>query len=90
MRKIALVSCVSKKQTSLMPAKDLNCSDWFIKVSKYVQIIADQWFILSAKHGLVHPDEMIAPYDKTLNKMKADERREWARKFFAIRESSFM
>ena len=32
------------------------------------------------KYGLVHPDKKIAPYDKTLNTMGADERRAWAAK----------
>ncbi len=36
------------------------------------------WFILSAKHGLLDPERMTEPYDKTLNTMSAAERREWA------------
>lgn len=36
------------------------------------------WFILSAKHGLLDPERMTEPYDKTLNTMGAVERREWA------------
>ncbi len=36
------------------------------------------WFVLSAKYGLVHPDEMIAPYDLTLNTMPMADRRQWA------------
>jgi len=37
-------------------------------------------FILSAKYGLVPLDEAIEPYDVTLNKMSARERRHWAAK----------
>jgi hypothetical protein len=36
------------------------------------------WFVLSAKYGLVSPDEILAPYDRTLNRMGKDERRAWA------------
>jgi hypothetical protein len=36
------------------------------------------WFILSAKHGLLSPDEVIAPYEQTLNRLSVMERRAWA------------
>lgn len=39
---------------------------------------AAPWFILSAKHGLVHPDAVIAPYDETLNNMPVAARGDWA------------
>ena len=35
-------------------------------------------FVLSAKYGLVHPNETIAPYDLTLNTMPVADRRRWA------------
>jgi len=35
-------------------------------------------FILSAKYGLLNPDELIDPYERTLKGMKADERQKWA------------
>ncbi len=41
------------------------------------------WFILSAEHGLVDPDAVIAPYEKTLNTMSSPARREWADRVFS-------
>jgi hypothetical protein len=38
----------------------------------------DGIFILSAKHGLLPPEEEIEPYDLTLNRMSAVDRRTWA------------
>ena len=38
------------------------------------------WFVLSAKHGLVHPDEVIEPYDLTLSTMLVVDRRTWAKR----------
>jgi cytoplasmic iron level regulating protein YaaA (DUF328/UPF0246 family) len=35
-------------------------------------------FILSAKYGLLSPDDTIDPYEQTLKNMKAGERRQWA------------
>ena len=73
-----LVSCVSRKGSAPAPAKDLYQSDWFSKARAWVQQTGRPWFILSAKYGLVHPAAVIAPYEKTLNKMPAAERRAWA------------
>ena len=58
-RKIALVACVSRKTPRPLPAQDLYVSDWFRKASAYARRVADEWYILSAKHGLVSPDTVI-------------------------------
>lgn len=79
--KIYLVSCVSKKQNGIHAAKDLYCSDLFKKSRKYVEQQLekdDKWFILSAEHGLLNPETQVEKYDKTLNKMRISERRNWA------------
>lgn len=79
-KKVALVACVSRHRCKPLPARDLYCSDWFRKASAYAECAADEWYILSAKYGLVELDRVIAPYDKTLGKMSADKRRAWAGK----------
>ena len=77
---VALVSCVSKKNKSPMPAGELYCSDLFEKMSAYAKKNADEWYILSAKYGLLSPDTVIAPYNQTLNNMSSQSRLEWGRK----------
>ena len=37
-------------------------------------------FILSAKYGLLKPNDTIEPYEQTLKAMKAGERRAWAKR----------
>lgn len=49
-----------------------------MKVRTLVEAQGWPWFILSAQYGLVHPDEEIACYEKTLNRMRVAERRVWA------------
>ena len=75
---IYLVSCVSKKLEECVPAKCLYTSPWFLKARACVESTGRPWYILSAKHGLVCPDQRIAPYDETLNKMPAKKRSLWA------------
>lgn len=76
--KLCLVSCVATKLTQVALAKDLYISDWFKKARRVVETEGWRWFVLSAKHGLLDPEEPIAPYEKTLDTMSAAERRWWA------------
>ncbi len=75
-----LVSCVRLKAPNPAPAKDLYISDWFRKARAYVEKTGQPWSILSAKHGLLHPDTVLEPYDRTLRTMPIDQRRAWAQR----------
>lgn len=75
---VFLVSCVGQKRTSPSAARDLYTSAWFLKARRYVEASGAPWFILSAEHGLVTPDLIITPYEKTLNRMGVRDRRQWA------------
>jgi len=75
---IALVSCVKAKRPAPSPARDLYTSHLFCALRRYAETSADSWYILSAEHGLVDPDRILAPYDRTLNKMPKRERDAWA------------
>lgn len=76
--RLFLVSCVKTKRATAAPAKDLYISPWFRKARACVEKTGCPWRILSAKYGLVHPGTEIAPYEETLTKMSAAERRVWA------------
>ena len=78
--RLYLVSCVGKKGNCPVPAKDLYRSTWFKLARAWVERAAAPWFILSAKHGLVHPDTVIAPYDERLDTMPIVARRGWAKR----------
>ncbi|WP_243767675.1 DUF6884 domain-containing protein [Paenibacillus agricola] len=53
----------------------------FSKAVKYIEQQGyNDWFILSAKYGLLSKVEVTDPYDVTLNNMKAPEKKEWSRK----------
>jgi len=77
--KIILISCVSKKLHNKSKAQDLYISPLFKKNLQYAKSLnPDKIFILSAKYGLLRLNEEIEPYDKTLNKMRSNEIKEWA------------
>jgi len=59
-----------------------SASDLFRKAYSYATKNYDFVAILSAKYGLLFPDEKIEPYNLTLNDMSSRERKEWADKVF--------
>jgi hypothetical protein len=77
-----LVSCVGAKRSNSCAARDLYTSVWFLKARRYAENYGTNWFVLSAKFGLLLPGEIVAPYEMTLNTMPPSERRQWALKVF--------
>ncbi len=79
MKKIILISCASKKINKKIKAQDLYISALFQKNLQYAKSLnPDKIFILSAKYGLLKLDKEVEPYDKTLNRMRSCEIKEWA------------
>jgi hypothetical protein len=82
-RRIGLVGCVKQKARAPLPARDLYISELFRGRRAYVERSCNEWWILSAKHGLVHPEDVLAPYDETLKDASTVARRCWSREVFA-------
>jgi hypothetical protein len=80
-KEIGLVSCVKSKRDEPATPKELYTSDYFQKMRAYSEQHHDNWWILSAKHGLLDPDgDPIEPYDETLSGARKARKREWAEK----------
>lgn len=77
-RRVALVSCVKTKRAYASPAQDLYTSTLFKGMRRYAELNADVWFILSAEHGVLQPNQVIEPYERTLNSMSVKDRLVWA------------
>jgi len=78
--KIALVSCTKQKKEVPCSAEEMYMpSTLFKKITNYIkQTDIDDWYILSAKYGLLNKNTIISPYDVTLVKMNTEERKKWA------------
>ena len=78
-KKIVLISCASQKLPVPARAENLYISQLFRLSLCYAKSLKpDNIYILSAKYGLVRLDQIIAPYNKTLNEMGIDARKSWA------------
>ncbi len=76
---VGLVSCSKSKLNEAAPARELYAPSFiFSRSARYVETHCDEWFVLSAKHGLVHPDAVVEPYDETLAGAPKAVRDEWA------------
>lgn len=75
-----LVACAAQKVDAPTFARYLYTSPLFVKASRYCAREYDRWYVLSALHGVVHPDDVLAPYDVTLNTMPRAERLAWGEK----------
>jgi hypothetical protein len=87
---VGLVSCSKAKVDSLepVPARDLYAPSYvFRKSREIVERDCDEWWVLSAEHGLVHPDTPLHRYDTTLaGAPKAIRERWYTRVRAALRE----
>jgi hypothetical protein len=63
---VVLVQCGSAKLAKPARAEDLYTGGLFRAARAAARRIGDRWFILSAKHGLVAPHRILAPYDQKL------------------------
>lgn len=81
--KLGLVSCTKSKRHHSCKAYEMySTSSLFNKAYGYAKKNYDIGVILSAKYGLLLPDDEIKPYDLTLKTMSKQQRKEWANKVF--------
>jgi hypothetical protein len=73
MRQLVILGCSKRKLPHAAKARDLYQGALFKAGMAYAGRIGADVAILSAKHGLLHPDDIIAPYDEPLTMAKAYE-----------------
>ncbi len=77
---VILVGCVKTKLAAPACARDLYVSPLFRKERAYAERAGVPWFILSAQHGLVAPEEVLEPYELRLSTTSRDYRHQWGRR----------
>ena len=77
--RIGLVGCTKSKLDRAAPARDLySPSALFRGRLVYVERTCERWYILSAKYGLVAPEDVLEPYDETLVGKPIGFKRTWS------------
>ena len=76
---IVLLSCTTEKDEKAMTARALYApSAMFREGVGYAERRGWPWAVLSARHGLLLPDESVKFYDETLKGAPKDVRERWA------------
>lgn len=76
-RTIALVSCGKRKRPERCRARDLYTGTLFRRASEYAEVLYGEWYIISALHNLLDPEDMVSPYERVMSPRLADRYR-WA------------
>lgn len=87
--RVVLLGCVKRKLARRAPAKDLYVSPLWHGRRAYAEASGCPWLILSAKHGLLDPEQPIAPYDVALADLSASARRAWGERVVAALQTRF-
>jgi hypothetical protein len=78
MKPLYLIACSNAKLDHTAPAAELYTGQAFRLAMAAAERAGADVIILSALHGAVFPNLLIAPYDLSLSTMAADDRRQWA------------
>jgi hypothetical protein len=81
---IAFVGCSKVKRDGLLPAHRLYDSPLFRRAYWYATNNHAHVYILSAKHGILNPDQRIQQYDVSLAGMSRVEQRRWAARIAVV------
>lgn len=65
--RIGLVGATTTRLNGPAPAGELCISDLFVGRRQAVKRSCHRWYVLSARHGLVHPDTVLEPYGERLS-----------------------
>lgn len=76
---VVLVGCTRSKAPAARPAAELFTGARFTKARELAIRSRKPWYVLSAKFGLLAPDELVAPYDVYLPDQSLEYRDAWGR-----------
>lgn len=78
--RVSFVGCAASKADvdEPIPAQDLYTSTYFRLKQEYAETTCDGWYIISAEHGVLTPDDEIEPYDTTISDLSDYELGKWS------------
>jgi hypothetical protein len=75
--RVLLVGCSRRKTSAAAPARELFRGETFRRARAHAVASGRPWFVLSAKFGLLDPDDVVGPYDVYLPNQPAAYREVW-------------
>jgi hypothetical protein len=87
--RVILLGCVKLKVDHRAASKDLYRSPLWKGRRAYAEAGGHPWMILSARHGLVDPEQPLAPYDLALTDLDSRAQRAWGERVADALERRF-
>lgn len=78
-RFVGLACCGKKKWKEKCEAQSLYRAPYSKTGIEWIKRNCEDWRILSAKHFVLKPDQVIEPYDLCLEDFSAEDRRKWGK-----------
>lgn len=78
--RVGIISCGKEKLNHPAKAEDLYTSSYFRLCKRWIKPRVNKWIILSAKHGVVQPRQILAPYDLKLGDLSKKQKEQWKQK----------
>ncbi len=75
--RVVLIGSSGETAAAPVPVADLFLSAGFAHAREHAVCSGRPWFVLSAKHGLLEPDDVVAPYDLELGDASTAYRSAW-------------
>lgn len=75
-RSVCIVSCCEEKRPEPTWAENLYVSESFFLSRRFAEAQFDAWMVFSAKHGLLNPGDVVAPYDQHISNLSEQARKE--------------
>lgn len=76
---VVFITCGKKKRHERCKAEDMYIGTYFRMTLAYAKsLLPRKIYILSAKYGVTELDDVISPYNFTLNKISKHKRKLWA------------
>jgi hypothetical protein len=77
MRTLGIIMCSNVKRRDESRADELYCSARFRRDRAVAETNYDAFYVASGRHGLLHPSDVVAPYNFTLDGASAQVRTAW-------------
>jgi hypothetical protein len=78
--RVGLVGCGQDNLDEPAEARNLSTPPYFEAKRDWCEWFCYRWFVVSAKYGVVRPDEEIEPYEQALSDLSDDGKRLWREK----------
>lgn len=70
--RIGIISGSDRQSSLPTKASKLFVGETFEMMKAWIASRCDTWYILSGRHGLIHPDEVVAPIPYRIGRMRGD------------------